>query len=143
MLSTAMAAFHLQYTAPARASPGHGQARVRWMRIVQAGARAAATAQGDLGRGGNAVRGGRIVGQVQALVRFAFIGADFAGGVQQQEVNRHLELLPQLIALRVGEENLAHVLQHEDRAARFDAAHGGLCKVVKGARHGGGMPVGR
>jgi hypothetical protein len=81
--------------------------------------------------------------QVQALVRLTFVRADPLVGIQQQDVDGHLEQLPQLIALGVSEQRVAFILQHKNRAARFDAAQRGMSELLKRSRHGHGMPVGR
>jgi len=44
---------------------------------------------------------GGVLGQVQALVRLAFISADPLIGIQQENVDGHSKQVPQLIALGV------------------------------------------
>ncbi len=78
--------------------------------------------------------------QVQALVRLAFVSADSSIAIQHQHVDRHLEQLPQLIALRVIEQRIAFVLEHKNRAARFDTAQAGVGKLLKRSSQSHGVP---
>jgi hypothetical protein len=76
-------------------------------------------------------------------MRLTFVSADPVVGIQQKDVDGHLEQLPYLIALGVGEQRVAFILQYKNRAARFDAAQPGVGKLLKGSRECRGMPVGR
>jgi hypothetical protein len=55
-------------------------------------------------------------------------------GIQQQDVDGHMEQLPQLVALGVREQRVAFILQSKNRAARFDAAQRGVGELLKRAR---------
>src|SRR4051812_29624097 len=59
---------------------------------------------------------------MQAVLDFAFIGDDATRAIQEHGENGHLELLPEGVAIRDGEERIAFGMGYEDGPSNVNAS---------------------
>lgn len=61
---------------------------------------------------------------MQAVLHFALIGDDATRAIEQHGENGHLELLPEGVAIRHGEERIAFGMRYEDGPSNVNASFG-------------------